>query len=326
MSAATSVSVNPEDENNNRITILEPNFSSIQSTSGGVQYLAVSYAPALYLHLFMSVKVRDNLVDDSDEIADLRPPSEGTYHPVLLRNGFRHIDIVFNGESVAADSVPILKPIAVDSGVAEYQGVISGSGVKYLVFNGQKSVAMPVEAQSGEIIASLVDDAGNELTAEADFAKGEVKALSINNGAVVETIAFGFVKLNFTYQAYRFKLTYKCQDLIGLSRNISQTVIPLYQSAYNDKALENGFFLVQAAIKGVPVVELYELKKDAEFFEFTADTGANFSSELEEQSRIEEERTYEDENGVSSIKMNIVKNVTLKGQDGKEWQLKFKNN
>lgn len=328
MSSVTSVSVNPNDAEviKNRITILEPKFSNVVDLGNGATTLINSVESAIYLHLFWANPVRDALIADSPYIADNRPPNNGVFSPKLLRKGFQYIDVVFNGESVTADTIPRVNAITSSSGTAEYQGVVAGSDIKYVVFNGQSTATMPTEAQAGTIVTSLVDANGNELTAEANFSSGEIKAFSINNGDLVEAPAFGYVKVNFTYQAYRFKISYECPDLIGVSRNISQSAIALFQSTYNDKTLENGFFLVQASLGGLPLVELYELKKDVEFFEFTSDTSANFSSELEEQSRLEEERTYEDENGVSSIKMNIVKNVTLKGQDGKEWQLKFKNN
>lgn len=325
MSAVTSVTVNPNDADaiKNRLTILEPKFSNMVDIGNGVSVLTNSIAPAIYLHLFWPVRVRDTLEPYGPFINDNRPPSAGIFKPIMLRKGLQYIDVVYNGESISADRLPRVNAITSSSGTAEYQGVVAGSDTKYVVFNGQSISTMPVEAQAGTIVTSLVDANGNELTAEANFATGEIKSFSVNNGVLVETNAFGYVKVNFTYQAYRFKISYECPDLIGVSRNISQSAIALYQSSYNDKTLENGFFLVQASIDGVPLVELYELRKDVEFFEFTSDTSANFSSELEEQSRLEEERTYEDENGVSSIKMRVVKNVTLKGADGKEWQLKF---
>lgn len=325
MSAVTSVSVNPNDAEviKNRITILEPKFSNVIDIGNGVSVLTNSIAPAIYLHLFWANPVRDALLSDSEYVADNRMPSAGVFSPKLLRKGFQYIDVVFNGESISADTLPRVNAITSISGTAEYQGVVAGSDTKYVVFNGQSTATMPTEAQAGTIVTSLVDADGRELTAEANFSSGEIKAFAVNNGDLVEVPAFGYVKVNFTYQAYRFKISYECPDLIGVSRNISQSAIAQYQSSYNDKTLENGFFLVQASIDSVPLVELYELRKDVEFFEFTSDTSANFSSELEEQSRLEEERTYEDENGVSSIKMRVVKNVTLKGADGKEWQLKF---
>lgn len=324
MSAVTSVSVNPNDAEiiKNRITILEPKFSSINKFLG-YEYIISSEMPAYYFHLFWSIPIMDFTNPDAGYRFDSRPPSDGVFEPVIQRKGLKYIDVVFNGESVNADSVPRINPISSGSGTAEYQGFVAGSDAKYVVFNGQSTATMPTEAQAGTIITSLVDADGNELTAEANFSSGEIKAFSVNNGSLVEVPAFGYVKVNFTYQAYRFKISYECPDLIGVSRNISQSAIALFQSTYNDKTLENGFFLVQASLGGLPIVELYELKKDVEFIELTSDTSANFSSELEEQSRLEEERTYEDENGVSSIKMRVVKNVTLKGADGKEWQLKF---
>ncbi|UCG18278.1 MAG: hypothetical protein JSU84_06975 [Thiotrichales bacterium] len=324
MSAVTSLTVNPNDADaiKNRITIIEPKFSNLVDVGGGVSFFINSISPSVYLHLFWGTRVRDTFDPGSPYIADNRQPSAGVFKPKILRKGFQYIDVVINGESVRADSVPRINPITLDSGIAEYQGVVNGSDSKYVVFNGQSAATMPAEAQAGNIVTRLVDSDGNELTAEANFSSGEIKSFSVNNGELFEVPAFGYVKVNFTYQAYRFKLSYECPDLIGVSRNISQSAIALYQSSYNEKTLENGFFMVQASIDGVPLVELYELKKDVEFFEFTTDV-AQFSSELEETTRQEEERTYEDENGLSSIKMRVVKNVTLKGQDGKEWQLKF---
>jgi hypothetical protein len=207
----------------------------------------------------------------------------------------------------------------------DYIGKLKTNRFDYLVFNSEDSVSIPSVAQIANVSSgSVVDFNGNTLLVELDMPERKVSCYSSNNGLKTLTKGFGFIKLEYAYQDHRFLLNYDCPDFFIEMSEMDDAGNYYYSD--NKDNLAPGFFRVFTLDGVAPVNHVYKLDKKAEIVEFNAPSASDFSSMLEEQSRIEEERTYEDENGVSSIKMNIVKNVTLKGQDGKEWQLKFKNN
>lgn len=204
----------------------------------------------------------------------------------------------------------------------EYIGKNFSKKFEYLVFNSDESVSIPATAQEASIVAgSLADYNGNTLMAEVDMIERKVFSYGINNGLKTPVKGFGYIKLEFSYEAHRFLINYDCPDFYVEMAKQEDGHNWFYSN--NKDNLAPGFFRVSVQDGLAQVNEVYQLDKKAEFVEVATPSSSDFSSILEEQSRIEDERTYEDENGVSSIKMRVVKNVTLKGADGKEWQLKF---
>lgn len=204
----------------------------------------------------------------------------------------------------------------------EYIGKNFSKKFEYLVFNADESVSIPAIAQDAVIVAgSLIDFNGNTLLSEVDMVARKINSYSLNNGLQTPTKGFGYIKLDYSYEAYRFLINYDCPDFYVEMAKQEDGRNWFYSN--NKDNLAPDFFRVSVQDGLATVNDIYQLDKKAEFVEVATPGGSDFSSVLEEQSRLEEERTYEDENGVSSIKMRVVKNVTLKGADGKEWQLKF---
>ena len=190
------------------------------------------------------------------------------------------------------------------------------------MFNSDESVSIPSTAQDAFIVAgSLVDINGDTLLAEVNIVERKVNSYSINNGLKKPVKGFGYIKIDYSYEAHRFLINYDCPDFYVEMAKQEDGHNWFYSN--NKDNLAPDFFRVSVQNGLAQINDIYQLDKKAEFVEVATPSGSDFSSMLEEQSRLEEERTYEDENGVSSIKMRVVKNVTLKGADGKEWQLKF---
>lgn len=209
-----------------------------------------------------------------------------------------------------------------DIEAVEYIGKNFSKKFEYLVFNADESVSIPATAQDAVIVGgSLIDFNGNTLLSEVNMVERKIYSYSLNNGLKTPTKGFGYIKLDYSYEAHRFLINYDCPDFYVEMAKQDDGRNWFYSN--NKDNLAPDFFRVSVQDGQAQVNEIYQLDKKAEFVEVATPGGSDFSSELEEQSRLEEERTYEDENGVSSIKMRVVKNVTLKGQDGKEWQLKF---
>lgn len=225
-----------------------------------------------------------------------------------------------------ADSrTTLVRIFQLDANIKEVEeiGLVSGSGSEYIVFNGQSRQKLPDEAQVVTLSGvSLVDIKGKVVQVEVDTQAGEVIAFANENGIKKEVGCFGFLKVNYTYKARRYKFNYDCKDFKLTAKNQPEYGQMLASS--NKDELKPSFFLIKVPAESGFITEIFKLEKKAEFIEMaTSSNSVNFSRNLTEQSRSEDERTYADEDTGAEIKMKVVKSITLVGQDGKPWNMTF---
>lgn len=229
--------------------------------------------------------------------------------------------------SIADSRTTLVRIFQLDANIKEVEelGFVNGYGSEYIVFNGQSKQRLPDEAQNVVLgFTNLVDVNGKVVQVDVDTQAGEVIAFANDNGLKKEVSCFGFIKVDYTYKARRYKFNYECKDFKLTAINSPDYLTTMIITSNNKDALKPSFFLIKVPAEAGFITEIFKLEKKAEFIEMaTSSDSVNFSRDLTEQSRSEDERTYADEDSGAEIKMKVVKSITLVGQDGKPWNMTF---